>query len=53
LAAAAAAVVGVGAGDLREERQELPVAVAGLAGGGDLPGGDLQRREQREVPCRT
>ena len=44
--------LGVGAGDLLEEREELLVAVAGLDGAGDLPGCDLQRREQggRAVP---
>jgi hypothetical protein len=38
--------VGIGPGDLLEEGEELLVAVAGLAGRGDLPGGDLQRGEQ-------
>lgn len=37
---------GVGAGDLFEEREELLVPVPGFAGRGDLPGRDLQRREQ-------
>jgi hypothetical protein len=39
-------LVGVGAGDLLEEREELLVAVPRLAGRGHRPGGDLQRREQ-------
>ncbi len=35
-------------GDLLQELQELVVAVPGIAGiGGDLPGSDLQRGEQR------
>ena len=38
--------VGVGAGDLAQEARELLVAVSGLAGRGDLSGGDVQRREQ-------
>jgi hypothetical protein len=38
--------VGIGAGDLFEEAQELLVTMPGLAGRGDLPGGDLQRGEQ-------
>ena len=44
--------LGVGAGDLLEEREELLVAVAGFDGAGDLAGGDLQRREHggRAVP---
>jgi hypothetical protein len=39
--------VGVGLGDLFEEAQELPVPVPRPGRGGDLAGGDLQRREQR------
>ena len=39
--------VGVGALDLLEEREELLVAVPRLERRGHLPGGDLQRREQR------
>ena len=37
---------GVGGGDLLEEAQELLVAVPGVAGVGDRPGGDLQGCEQ-------
>ena len=36
----------VGPGDLAQEGEELLVPVPGFAGRGDLPGGDLQRREQ-------
>src|SRR3712207_9036098 len=39
--------VGVGAGDLPQEAQELLVAVPRLAAGGDRAGGDVQRGEQR------
>jgi hypothetical protein len=42
-----AAVVGMGPGDLFEERQELLVPMPRLARRGHLPGGDLQCREQR------
>src|SRR4051812_27526492 len=38
--------VGVGAGDVFEEGEELLVPVTVLAHSGDLAGGDLQRREQ-------
>jgi hypothetical protein len=34
---------GVGGGDLLEEAQELLVPVIGVAGVGDLPGGDVER----------
>ena len=37
---------GVGAGDLLEEREELLMAVTGLARGSDRAGGDLQRCEE-------
>jgi len=37
----------VGAGDLAQKFSELLVAVAGVAGVGDLAGGDLQGGEQR------
>ena len=37
---------GVGGGDLLEELQELLVAVPGVAGVGDLAGGDVQGGEQ-------
>jgi hypothetical protein len=37
----------VGRGDLLQERQELGVAVPGVAGVGHLAGGDLQGGEQR------
>ena len=36
----------IGLGDLFEERQELGVGVARVAGVGDLPGRHLQGREQ-------
>ena len=36
----------IGLGDLLEERQELGVSVARVAGVGDLPGRHLQGREQ-------
>jgi hypothetical protein len=39
--------LGAGLGDLFEEAQELLVAMPGVAGVGDLAGGDLQRGEQR------
>ena len=39
-------LAGAGADDLAQEGQELLVAVPGLARGSELPGGDLQRREQ-------
>ena len=38
--------VGVGTGDLAQEPQELLVAVAGLAAGGDRAGGDVERGEK-------
>jgi len=43
-------LAGVGPGDLLEELQEFVVAVPGVAGVGDLPGGDLQGGEQRRGP---
>jgi hypothetical protein len=42
----------VGAGDLAQEAQELLVVVP-IEAGVHPPGGDLQRREQGGVPCRT
>jgi hypothetical protein len=43
-------LAGAGAGDLAQEDQELLVAVPVLAAGGDLAGGDVQRREQGRGP---
>jgi hypothetical protein len=37
---------GIGPGHLLEEGEELLMPVPGFAGSGDLPGRDLQRREQ-------
>lgn len=44
--------LGLGPCDLLQEGQELPAPVPGLARRGHMAGGDLQGREQIEVPRR-
>jgi hypothetical protein len=45
--------VGVGAGEVFEEGEELPVAVPVVADPGYRAGGDLQAANSVVVPCRT
>jgi hypothetical protein len=44
-------LIGVGLGDVLEERQKLLVAVPRLEGGGDVAGGDVDRGEQGRGPA--